>query len=112
MDAQRADFLTSMIDILERLNQTCVQRGEPLLASVLAIAKGEAEDALRHAEELAALDAMRREMSSRTSWRAEEEQRFYGEAYEPVGVIDRTRAPLPDSPYDEYDHRRPGEIAA
>ena len=55
MDAQRAEFLTSMIDILERLHQTCVNRGEPLLASVLAIAKGEAEDALRHAEELAAL---------------------------------------------------------
>ncbi len=70
MEAQRSQFLTSMIDILERLNQTCIQRGEPLLASVLAIAKGEAEDALRHAEELAALHAMREKMTSQTSWRA------------------------------------------
>jgi hypothetical protein len=74
MDAQRSDFLTSMIDILERLHQTCVNRGEPLLASVLAIAKGEAEDALRHADELAALDAMREKMSSTKTWRAADQE--------------------------------------
>jgi hypothetical protein len=74
MDAQRSDFLTSMIDILERLHQTCVNRGEPLLASVLAIAKGEAEDALRHADELAALDEMRKKMSSQTTWRAADQE--------------------------------------
>jgi hypothetical protein len=49
MDAERSKFLASMIDILTRLTDTCVTRGEPLLASVLAIARGEAEDALRHA---------------------------------------------------------------
>ena len=70
MDADRAKFLTSMIDILTRLHDTSVTRGEPLLASVLAIARGEAEDALRHAQELAELDALRRRMSSENSWRA------------------------------------------
>ena len=70
MDGDRSKFLSAMIDILNRLHDSSVQRGEPLLASVLAIAKGEAEDALRHADELAALHAMREEMSSRTSWRA------------------------------------------
>jgi hypothetical protein len=69
MDAQRIKFLQSMIEILNRLHDTSVQRGEPLLASVLAIAKGEAEDALRHAEELEALHALREKMSSATTWR-------------------------------------------
>jgi len=117
MDAQRAEFLTSMIDILERLNQTCVQRGEPLLASVLAIAKGEAEDALRHAEELKALHKMRAEMTSRTSWRAEEEKRFFGDAYEPVasaepgaGAAEADALEVEEQPYDEYE--RDDEIAA
>jgi hypothetical protein len=71
MDGDRSKFLTAMIEILNRLHDSSVQRGEPLLASVLAIAKGEAEDALRHAEELSALHALREEMSSRTSWRAQ-----------------------------------------
>ena len=71
MDGDRSKFLSAMVDILTRLHDTSIQRGEPLLASVLAIAKGEAEDALRHANELAALHAMREEMSSRTSWRAQ-----------------------------------------
>ncbi len=73
MDAHRTDFLVSMIDILERLHQTCIDRGEPLLASVLAIAKGEAEDAQRHSEQLAALNGMREKMSSQNTWRAERE---------------------------------------
>jgi hypothetical protein len=68
----RAHFLTKMADILGRLHDTSVARGEPLLASVLAIAKGEAEDALRHANELAKLIALRDEMSSAASWRAGE----------------------------------------
>jgi hypothetical protein len=76
MDAGRSEFLTSMIDILERLQQTCVKRGEPLLGSVLTIAKGEAEDALRHAEELASLHKMREKMSSQTSWRPEDQARL------------------------------------
>jgi len=71
MDGDRAKFLSAMIDILGRLHDSCVQRGEPLLGSVLAIARGEAEDALRHAEELAGLNAMREQMSSRGSWRAQ-----------------------------------------
>jgi hypothetical protein len=74
MDGDRAKFLTAMIEILNRLHDSSIQRGEPLLASVLAIAKGEAEDALRHAEELTALHAMRQEMSSRTSWRAQPQE--------------------------------------
>ena len=74
MDAQRTKFLTSMIEILNRLHDTSVERGEPLLASVLAIAKGEAEDALRHAEELNALHVLREKMSSTTTWRPPVEQ--------------------------------------
>jgi hypothetical protein len=69
MDANRTKFLHSMIEILNRLHDTSVERGEPLLASVLAIAKSEAEDALRHAEELQALNAMREKMSSAATWR-------------------------------------------
>ena len=74
MDEHRSAFLTKMVDILGRLHDTSVDRGEPLLASVLAIAKGEAEDALRHAEELAALVALRDKMSSATSWRPRQSQ--------------------------------------
>jgi hypothetical protein len=73
MDTKRSEFLTSMISILDRLHATTVQRGEPLLASVLAIAKGEAEDALRHAEELAHLDSIRQRLSSQNSWRPGEQ---------------------------------------
>jgi hypothetical protein len=76
MEADRSEFLISMIDILERLQQTCVSRGEPLLASVLAIGKGEAEDALRHAQQLAELHKMRDKMSSQTSWRPEDQARL------------------------------------
>jgi hypothetical protein len=59
MDEQRAEFLIRMVEILGRLHDTSVQRGEPLLASVLAIAKGEAEDSLRHAAQLAAIASLR-----------------------------------------------------
>ncbi len=69
----RAEFLRRMIDILGQLHDTTVQKGEPLLASVLAIARGEAEDSLRHAEELAALVAMRDQMSSTKSWRRDDQ---------------------------------------
>jgi hypothetical protein len=69
MEDNRAAFLEKMIEILDRLHDTCIERGEPLLASVLAIGKGEAEDALRHANELNALIALREKMTSATSWR-------------------------------------------
>ena len=69
MDDTRAEFLEKMIEILGRLHDTSIGRGEPLLASVLAIARGEAEDALRHANELNALIALRDKMTSATSWR-------------------------------------------
>lgn len=69
MDDKRSEFLTTMIGILERLHDTSVAKGEPFLASVLAIAKGEAEDALRHAREMTALNDLRERMSSTTSWR-------------------------------------------
>ena len=59
MDERRSEFLITMVEILGRLHDTTVAKGEPLLASVLAIAKGEAEDALRHANELAAIFALR-----------------------------------------------------
>jgi len=70
MDEKRAQFLNTMIAILGRLHDTSIDKGEPLLASVLAIAKGEAEDALRHAGELDSLAALRAEHSSTKSWRA------------------------------------------
>ena len=95
-----------MINILDRLQQTCVKRGEPLLASVLAIAKGEAEDALRHAKELQALHAMREKMSSQHSWRAEDQARLAAEAEERAGE---------EAAYDigdAMDAAARGEIAA
>ena len=67
MDEKRAEFLARMVEILGRLHDTSVQRGEPLLASVLAIAKGEAEDSLRHAEQLAAIASLR-EIGSVSGW--------------------------------------------
>ena len=41
------DFLTKVVEILDRLAAQSELRGHPLLASVLAIAKDEAEDDLR-----------------------------------------------------------------
>ena len=41
------DFLTKVAEILDRLRMQSELRGHPLLASVLAIAKDEAEDDLR-----------------------------------------------------------------
>jgi hypothetical protein len=41
------DFLTKVADILERLRAQSEMRGHPLLASLLAITKDEAEDDLR-----------------------------------------------------------------
>jgi hypothetical protein len=41
------DFLEKVAEILERLRAQSEMRGHPLLASLLAIAKGEAEDDLR-----------------------------------------------------------------
>ncbi len=74
MDEKRSEFLMQMVDILGRLHDTAVVKGEPLLASVLAIAKGEAEDALRHAEELAAIATLRR-VTSTAGWRPQDEPR-------------------------------------
>ena len=94
MDAERSEFLASMITILERLQQTCVNRGEPLLASVLAIAKGEAEDAQRHADELKSLNTLREKMSSQRSWRAADQLRLAADAEERKR---RRRSPKPTS---------------
>jgi hypothetical protein len=67
-------------------------------------------------------------MSSRTSWRAEEEKRFYGDAYEPVasthgaedvhddedgqGYADHAAIAYADEAYDDYGRARADEIAA
>ena len=62
MDENRADFLSNDDrDHRPLARYVRVERGEPLLASVLAIAKGEAEDALRHANELQSLMALARQ---------------------------------------------------
>jgi hypothetical protein len=45
--AVEEDFLTKVAEILERLKAQSEMRGHPLLASLIAIAKGEAEDDLR-----------------------------------------------------------------
>ncbi len=103
-----------MINILDRLQETCVDRGEPLLGSVLAIAKGEAEDALRHAEELAELNALRESLSSRTTWRSGDPERV-ADGYE------ATEAYATGEAYADYGDERglrdrmedaAGEIAA
>ena len=70
MERSQADFLPTMIAILERLHATSLDKGEPLLASILDIAKTEAEDALRHAREIAEMVSARTETSSAHSWRA------------------------------------------
>lgn len=70
MDEKRCEFLTTMIGILNRLEQTSIKHGEPLLAGMLAIALTEAEDALRHAGDLDLLAEKRARRSSAISWRA------------------------------------------
>jgi hypothetical protein len=70
MDEKRSEFLATMIGILDRLQRTSINHGEPLLAGMLAIAQTEAEDALRHGGALKALAAERAERSSAHTWRA------------------------------------------
>jgi hypothetical protein len=70
MDKNRSEFLTTMIAILRRLGDTSLRQGEPLLAGMLAIARAEAEDALRHIGALDALAERHPARSSTTSWRA------------------------------------------
>ena len=76
LDDDRSEFLTKIVDILARLHDTSVQRGEPLLASLIAIAKGEAEDTLRHAIKIAELTALRDKMTSKTSWQEKKREDF------------------------------------
>jgi hypothetical protein len=70
MDKKRSEFLSKMVTILGRLGETSAKQGQPLLASVLAIAQKEAEDALRHLGDLDELERLRAERSSATTWRA------------------------------------------
>ena len=70
MDDKRNEFLTTMIGILNRLHTLSLKHEEPLLASMLLIARGEAEDALRHAGDLDLLAEMRERRSSTYTWRA------------------------------------------
>jgi hypothetical protein len=44
-----------VIQAVERLRETCADRGHPLLASLLDIAKAEAEDELRTGSQTSAL---------------------------------------------------------
>jgi hypothetical protein len=64
------EFLDSMLGILERLKVASADRGQPLLASILEIAKVEAEDSLRHERDIKSRDAERSRTSSAHSWRA------------------------------------------
>ena len=70
MDERRERFLNTMIAILGRLQDTSTSKGEPLLASMLAIARKEAEDALRHAGDLDELAERRMAGSATQTWRA------------------------------------------
>lgn len=70
MDETRSEFLTTMIGILNRLHRASVKHNEPHLASMLLIARGEAEDSLRHASDLELLASERRSRSSTYTWRA------------------------------------------
>lgn len=70
MDMQPAQFLTTIITIIDKLHASSLDNNQPMLASVLAIAKVEAEDALRHENGLEALVRRRQETSSAHSWRA------------------------------------------
>ncbi len=70
MDDKRNEFLTTMIGILNRLHTASLKHEEPLLASMLLIARSEAEDALRHAGDLDLLAEMRKQRSSTYTWRA------------------------------------------
>ncbi len=70
MDDKRNEFLTTMIGILNRLHTASLKHEEPLLASMLLIARGEAEDALRHAGDLDLLAELRERRSSTYTWRA------------------------------------------
>ena len=47
MSAPDSDFLRMVIQAVRRLQETCAERGHPLLASLLDIARAEAEDELR-----------------------------------------------------------------
>jgi hypothetical protein len=80
MDAKRQEFLTTMVAILGRLSETSASKGEPLLASMLSIARKEAEDALGHADVLRRLEADRAAHSATNSWRACDQQAGSGEA--------------------------------
>ena len=73
MDEKRCEFLSTMIGILTRLHDASIQHDEPLLAKMLLIARGEADDALRHAGELEELAARRAAQSSAHSWRASDQ---------------------------------------
>jgi hypothetical protein len=64
------EFLDKMVGILERLRVTSRDRNQPLLASILEIARVEAEDALRHEREMAERAEYRAATSSTHSWRA------------------------------------------
>jgi hypothetical protein len=80
MDPKRQEFLTTMVAILGRLSETSASKGEPLLASMLSIARKEAEDALGHAGILKRLEDERAAHSARHSWRACDQQAAAGEA--------------------------------
>jgi len=95
MDEKRSEFLTTMIAILGRLRDTAVKHEEQLLASMLDVARGEAEDTLRHANDLEELAARRNERSSVHSWRA-------CDRWPDEGV--RTNADAPRADDDETEH--------
>jgi hypothetical protein len=70
MDANRSKFLSRVIGILDRLHQTSLAHDEQLLAGMIAVARAEAEDALRHNGKLDLLAKKLAERSSIYTWRA------------------------------------------
>lgn len=57
MERRDIDFLPTMIGILQKLHTTSLERGQPNLAVLLDLARSEAEDALRTADQKAQVEA-------------------------------------------------------
>ena len=73
---KEADFLATMIDILRRLHAASNEHGHVMLAALLDLARAEARDVYDHVAELEALNAKRSAMSSRHTWRADDDDSY------------------------------------
>ena len=70
MADKQDDFLPAVIGILDRLQATTAERGRPMLAFLLDLAKAEAEDELRTDTMEGDFRSALKETSSVASWKA------------------------------------------